>query len=139
MVQTENSEPILATGGYDHTIKIWQPYSGTSIKTLQHTDSQVNVKIIKKNQKIIRTSSKIPFLGKRPCNKKLPRRWWLPKHPPLRPQLQHKSPHQLRRHQQECHSRRLPRRWSLPLHRQRRLSSSHLGLKLPATSLQANV
>lgn len=61
MVQTENSEPILATGGYDHTIKIWQPYSGTSIKTLQHTDSQVNVKIIRKNQKIIRTSSKNPI------------------------------------------------------------------------------
>lgn len=40
MVQSEN-EPILATGGYDHTIKIWAPYSGTSIKTLQHTDSQV--------------------------------------------------------------------------------------------------
>jgi target of rapamycin complex subunit LST8 len=40
MVQPE-SEPILATGGYDHTIKIWAPYSATSIKTLQHSDSQV--------------------------------------------------------------------------------------------------
>lgn len=35
-------EPILATGGYDHTIKIWSPYSGTAIRTLQHGDSQVN-------------------------------------------------------------------------------------------------
>lgn len=22
------NEPLLVTGGYDHTIKIWQPYSG---------------------------------------------------------------------------------------------------------------
>lgn len=36
--------PILATGSYDHTIKIWAPYSGTSVKTLQHSDSQVNKK-----------------------------------------------------------------------------------------------
>lgn len=40
MVQTEN-EPILATGGYDHTIKIWAPHSATAVKTLQHSDSQV--------------------------------------------------------------------------------------------------
>lgn len=40
MGQTEN-EPILATGGYDHTIKIWVPHSATAIKTLQHSDSQV--------------------------------------------------------------------------------------------------
>lgn len=36
------TEPILATAGYDHTIKIWVPHSATAIKTLQHTDSQVN-------------------------------------------------------------------------------------------------
>uniref|UniRef100_A0A0A9XPZ1 Target of rapamycin complex subunit lst8 n=1 Tax=Lygus hesperus TaxID=30085 RepID=A0A0A9XPZ1_LYGHE len=33
---------ILATGGYDHTIKIWQVNSGVCKLTLQHTDSQVN-------------------------------------------------------------------------------------------------
>ena len=42
MVQGEN-EPILATGGYDHTIKIWVPHSATATKTLQHSDSQVNI------------------------------------------------------------------------------------------------
>jgi len=46
MGQTEN-EPILATGGYDHTIKIWSPHSATSVKTLQHSDSQVNTLAIK--------------------------------------------------------------------------------------------
>lgn len=45
MVQTGDNEPILATGGYDHTIKIWVPHSGTAIRTLQHSDSQVNVKM----------------------------------------------------------------------------------------------
>lgn len=40
MVQNEN-EPILATGGYDHTIKIWVPHLATAVKTLQHSDSQV--------------------------------------------------------------------------------------------------
>ncbi|BES97453.1 protein LST8 homolog [Nesidiocoris tenuis] len=33
---------ILATGGYDHTIKIWQANSGICKQTLPHTDSQVN-------------------------------------------------------------------------------------------------
>jgi G protein beta subunit-like protein len=42
MVQNEG-DPILATAGYDHTIKIWAPYSGTTIKTLQHSDSQVKI------------------------------------------------------------------------------------------------
>jgi hypothetical protein len=28
-------EPILATGGYDHTIKLFQPYSGVCFRTLQ--------------------------------------------------------------------------------------------------------
>jgi WD40 repeat protein len=41
----KDHEPILATGGYDHTIKIWAPYSGTSTKTLQHSDSQVGNEI----------------------------------------------------------------------------------------------
>ncbi|KXJ76015.1 protein LST8 homolog [Aedes albopictus] len=36
------NEPLLATGGYDHTIKLWQPYSGLCQRTLQHADSQVN-------------------------------------------------------------------------------------------------
>ncbi|KAI5698838.1 hypothetical protein M8J75_012584 [Diaphorina citri] len=33
---------ILATGGYDHTIKLWQAASGICTRTMQHADSQVN-------------------------------------------------------------------------------------------------
>lgn len=34
------SEPaIFATGGYDHTIKIWQTHSGICQRTCQHADS----------------------------------------------------------------------------------------------------
>ncbi|KAL1453137.1 hypothetical protein WDU94_007308 [Cyamophila willieti] len=33
---------ILATGGYDHTIKLWQAASGTCTRTMQHADCQVN-------------------------------------------------------------------------------------------------
>jgi len=33
---------LLATGGYDHTIRLWQAHSGLNHKTFQHTDSQVN-------------------------------------------------------------------------------------------------
>lgn len=35
------NEPLLATGGYDHTIKLWQPYTGLCQRTLQHTDSVI--------------------------------------------------------------------------------------------------
>lgn len=30
---------ILVTGGYDHTIKIWQPHTGVCQRTAEHTDS----------------------------------------------------------------------------------------------------
>lgn len=34
------SEPvILATAGYDHTIRFWQAYSGICNRTVQHPDS----------------------------------------------------------------------------------------------------
>ena len=35
-------EVILATAGYDHTIKFWQAHTGKCVRTLQHADSQVN-------------------------------------------------------------------------------------------------
>ncbi|XP_076666937.1 MTOR associated protein, LST8 [Andrena cerasifolii] len=37
-----NEQVILVTGGYDHTIKIWQPHTGVCQRTAEHTDSQVN-------------------------------------------------------------------------------------------------
>lgn len=30
---------ILATGSYDHTIRLWQAHSGLCSKTMQHPDS----------------------------------------------------------------------------------------------------
>jgi WD40 repeat protein len=34
-----NEQVIFATGGYDHTIKIWQPHTGVCQRTCQHADS----------------------------------------------------------------------------------------------------
>lgn len=39
---TDAEQAIFATGGYDHTIKIWQTHSGICQRTVQHTDS-VNI------------------------------------------------------------------------------------------------
>ena len=33
---------LLATAGYDHTIRLWEAPSGVCYKTMQHPDSQVN-------------------------------------------------------------------------------------------------
>lgn len=41
---------LLATGGYDHTIRLWQPHSGVCHRTLQHPES---VRIIIKIQSFI--------------------------------------------------------------------------------------
>nr|CAI5845581.1 unnamed protein product [Callosobruchus analis] len=38
----DNDQIILATGGYDHTIKLWQTHTGICNRTMQHADSQVN-------------------------------------------------------------------------------------------------
>jgi len=35
-------EVILATAGYDHTIRFWEAHSGVCYRTLQYADSQVN-------------------------------------------------------------------------------------------------
>ena len=41
MTETDgSSDPvILATAGYDHTIKFWQAHSGICHRTVQHPDS----------------------------------------------------------------------------------------------------
>ncbi|KAJ3193775.1 RNase P and RNase MRP subunit, partial [Dinochytrium kinnereticum] len=37
------TEVVLATAGYDHTIKFWEALSGMCVRTIQHPDnSQVN-------------------------------------------------------------------------------------------------
>uniref|UniRef100_A0A6M2DSP2 Target of rapamycin complex subunit lst8 n=1 Tax=Xenopsylla cheopis TaxID=163159 RepID=A0A6M2DSP2_XENCH len=44
---------ILATGGYDHTIKLWQAHTGICIKTMQHAESQVNALDITPDKKLL--------------------------------------------------------------------------------------
>ncbi|XP_065846599.1 target of rapamycin complex subunit lst8-like [Oscarella lobularis] len=39
---SQNGQVLLATAGYDHTIRFWQAHSGICTKTVQHPDSQVN-------------------------------------------------------------------------------------------------
>ncbi|XP_064477968.1 target of rapamycin complex subunit lst8-like [Ornithodoros turicata] len=39
---SDSDQVILATGGYDHSIRLWQAHSGLCQRTLQHADSQVN-------------------------------------------------------------------------------------------------
>lgn len=34
-----NEQVIFVTGGYDHTIKIWQAHTGVCQRTAQHGDS----------------------------------------------------------------------------------------------------
>lgn len=38
----DQNQVILATAGYDHTIRFWQAHSGICQRTVQHPDSQVN-------------------------------------------------------------------------------------------------
>ncbi|KAJ1557476.1 TOR complex subunit lst8, partial [Cladochytrium tenue] len=36
------SEVVLASAGYDHTVRFWEALSGACVRTIQHNDSQVN-------------------------------------------------------------------------------------------------
>ncbi|KAI0208379.1 Target of rapamycin complex subunit lst8 [Lamellibrachia satsuma] len=44
---------ILATAGYDHTIRFWQAHSGICHRTVQHPDSQVNALEIHPDRQLI--------------------------------------------------------------------------------------
>ena len=44
-----NEQVIFVTGGYDHTIKIWQPHTGVCQRTCQHTDSVSFITCKRKN------------------------------------------------------------------------------------------
>ncbi|XP_011503829.1 PREDICTED: target of rapamycin complex subunit lst8 [Ceratosolen solmsi marchali] len=44
---------VFVTGGYDHTIKIWEAHTGNCQRTLQHSDSQVNALAITPNKYVI--------------------------------------------------------------------------------------
>ncbi|XP_063239155.1 target of rapamycin complex subunit lst8 isoform X1 [Bacillus rossius redtenbacheri] len=52
-----SDQVILATGGYDHTIKLWQAHTGVCQRTMQHTDCQVNALEITPDKQLIAAAS----------------------------------------------------------------------------------
>ncbi|KAI1301701.1 Target of rapamycin complex subunit lst8 [Halotydeus destructor] len=42
MTETPNDQVLLATGGYDHTIRFWTAHNGHCQRVVQHPDSHVN-------------------------------------------------------------------------------------------------
>ncbi len=38
-IEEDKNEVILATGGYDHTIRFWSAHNGVCQRIVQHTDS----------------------------------------------------------------------------------------------------
>ncbi|XP_066153352.1 target of rapamycin complex subunit lst8 [Euwallacea fornicatus] len=53
----ENDQIILATGGYDRTIKLWQTSSGICHRSVQHAESQVNALEITPDKKVLAVAS----------------------------------------------------------------------------------
>lgn len=39
----DQQQLILATGGYDHTIKVWQAHTGNCIKTMRFVETSVGI------------------------------------------------------------------------------------------------
>jgi len=62
LVSEDASEVILATAGYDHTIKFWQAHTGACVLTLQHPDSHVNAMEISPDGQVMK-----PFYNIRTC------------------------------------------------------------------------
>ncbi|KAL5018363.1 hypothetical protein ScPMuIL_004085 [Solemya velum] len=48
-----SEQVILATAGYDHTIRFWHAHSGICYRTVQHPDSQVNALEITPDKQLI--------------------------------------------------------------------------------------
>lgn len=41
-MEATEDQLILATGGYDHTIKVWQAHTGNCIKTMRFVETSVS-------------------------------------------------------------------------------------------------
>lgn len=54
---SETEQVILATGGYDHTIRFWQAHSGQCQGSVQHSDSQVNALEITPDRQLLAAAS----------------------------------------------------------------------------------
>lgn len=44
---------LLASGGYDHTIRFWEAKSGTNYRTLQYGESQINKLVVTPDKRLI--------------------------------------------------------------------------------------
>ncbi|KAL1497225.1 hypothetical protein ABEB36_008221 [Hypothenemus hampei] len=53
----DDHDIILATGGYDHTIKLWDTNTGTYHRSYQHAESQVNALEITPDRKLLAAAS----------------------------------------------------------------------------------
>ena len=47
------SEVVLATAGFDHTIRFWEALSGICLRTIQYPDSQVNKLVISPDKRFL--------------------------------------------------------------------------------------
>jgi G protein beta subunit-like protein len=55
--KSEMDQVLLATGGYDHTIKLWHTHSGICYRTMQHSESQVNALEITPDKQLLAAAS----------------------------------------------------------------------------------
>ena len=53
-----SSEVVLASAGYDHTIRFWEALSGICLRTIQHADSQVNKLAIAPDKRFLAAAGK---------------------------------------------------------------------------------
>ena len=131
---------ILATGGYDHTIKFWAAHTGVCTRTLQHPDSQVSQTCWETRDQMHTRDSNLTMAmmmlicsapGEQSDNlrgRQHAGRGRLPAHPDVRPHLGRPQPRgQLRRHQQERDDGRVPGGRAVDVLRRRGLLRQDLG------------
>ena len=62
---------LLATAGYDHTIRLWEAPSGVCYKTMQHPDSQVNKLEITPDKQYIAAAGNPSQIGRASCRERV--------------------------------------------------------------------
>ncbi|XP_059340318.1 target of rapamycin complex subunit LST8 isoform X1 [Ammospiza nelsoni] len=148
---TVGSDPvILATAGYDHTVRFWQAHSGICTRTVQHQDSVSFLPCRPpppppgpaRARRCCVPTLTAPAAGERPGDHTGPehdRSRRVPAHPHVRPELQQPQPRdQLRRREQEHHLGGVPRGRALDVHGRGGLHGPHLGPQVPEPAVPAH-